>query len=156
MACQSTFALSAEVKLGNAHVVDHRLADGAEVAKSVLFFVDKNSGEGGKIDAASDGSAKADADGWRRSFHNTEPEKEDANISKLVAALWSQAPTNFDCFSERRDLAARRAAFMEKRRRQKVADKTVRETMKKNAASSSDSSSSVESASSSSSSCSSN
>ena len=129
LTCQSTFALSAEIKLGLAQVSDHRLADAAAVTKSVLFCIDKDASEGGKVDAAADGSGKTDEDGWRRSFRR--------NIAKLVEAMRIQIQTNFSGFCERRDLPARRAAFMEKGARQKAADKSVRQVLKENAASSS-------------------
>lgn len=86
MNCQSTLAVSSTIsKKGKVVIHDHKLTGQASCKSCSPDFIDSNPGEKNHEVSEDAGAGKPHADGWRRAYRKHEPEKQDHNLSKLIA-----------------------------------------------------------------------
>ena len=87
MSCQGTLALSSSLtrKGDKVKIQDHRLTGKPVQYSCTPCLILKKKVEKDEDVAEDDVAGKPHPDGWRRSYRNAAPEKEDPNLSKLIA-----------------------------------------------------------------------
>jgi hypothetical protein len=153
--CQATYAVSSSKNCNNQlRINDHKLSGWPALVSIAPTFIiaaakDEEPDEGGENLAAGEPAQ----DGWRRSFRNSEPEKEDANLRKLSNAFAGQAvqglikAATFSYSCRRQSKSAAVAVHMGERVRQAADAKGIRRILKEKQAPKHDSPSSHDSSS---------